>query len=115
MKHNLNEIYAANVFGKPSIHLDALNPPVAKGQEVINEREQVINTYLPARMHVKKGSTQQAQAQRNSLKEKYEANNVESQFVTFLESYFQSNRSSNLRNIEEVIEDMYSYHRETQQ
>jgi len=115
MSKKLDSVYESSVFGKPSIHLDALEQPKASGQQVISERETVINTYLPSRFHTKKGQPQQKSS--GSLREKYTAKSgpdVEKQFISFLESYFTANRHIQLESVEHVMEDMYSFLKENQ-
>ncbi len=119
MKNSLDKIYEGKVFGKPSIHLDSLEPEPTTRQHKASEREQVINTYLPERFHTKKAPLKNNVQPKpgNSLKEKYESKsmpNVEKEFINLLESYFSSNRHTQLNNLEEVMEDMYAFLKENQ-
>lgn len=119
MKNSLDKIYEGHVFGKPSIHLDPLEAPPTSGQQKVSDREQVINTYLPERFHVKKTPINNSPSKKTgtSLKEKYSAKatpDIEKQFINLLESYFSSNRHNELNNLEEVMEDMYAFLKENQ-
>lgn len=116
MSKKLDSVYESTVFGKPSIHLDNNEQPKVSGHQVLSERENVINTYLPARFHVKKGQPPQQKSSR-SLREKYTAKSgpdVEKQFISLLESYFTTNRHIQLESVEQVMEDMYSFLKESQ-
>ena len=116
MSKKLDSVYESNVFGKPSINLDKNEQPRVSGQQVLSERENVINTYLPSRFHTKKGQPPQ-QKSSGSLREKYSAKtdpNVEKQFISLLESYFSTNRHTQLESVEQVMEDMYSFLKENQ-
>jgi hypothetical protein len=119
MKNSLDKIYEGKVFGKPSIHLDSLEAEPTTRQHKTSEREQVINTYLPERFHTKsaplKNNVQVKSS--NSLKEKYQSKsmpNIEKEFISLLESYFSSDRHTQLNNLEEVMEDMYAFLKENQ-
>jgi hypothetical protein len=119
MKNSIDKIYESSVFGKPSIHLDPLEAAPTTGQKKTSEREQVINSYLPERFHTNKTpfSNNVSKNTGTSLKEKYKANaspDIEKQFINLLESYFSSNRHTQLGNLEEVMEDMYSFLKENQ-
>lgn len=119
MKNSLDKIYEGSVFGKPSIHLDPLEAAPATKQKKVSERDQVINTYLPERFHVNKTPISNIVSKKTStsLKEKYNASatpDIEKQFIGLLESYFSSNRHAQLNNLEEVMEDMYSFLKENQ-
>ena len=118
MSKKLDSVYESSVYGKPSIHLDALEQPKATGQQVVSEREAVINTYLPSRFHTKKAQNNpQSRSNGSSLREKYSAKSgpdVEKQFISLLESYFTTNRHTQLESVEQVMEDMYSFLKENQ-
>jgi len=113
MSKKLDSIYESNVFGKPSIHLDALEQPKSSAQQKTSDREVVINTYLPERFHTKKNIISNTSKQ--SLGEKYNKRNtpdVERQFISLLENYFTTNRHLQLESVEQVMEDMYSFLKE---
>jgi hypothetical protein len=119
MKNSIDQIYESSVFGKPSIHLDPLEAAPTSGQKKTSERDQVINSYLPERFHTKKSPINNPSSKKTgtSLNEKYKANaspDIEKQFINLLESYFSSNRHAHLGNLEEVMEDMYSFLKESQ-
>jgi hypothetical protein len=40
--------------------------------------------------------------------------NIEKEFISLLESYFSSDRHTQLNNLEEVMEDMYAFLKENQ-
>lgn len=111
MKNNLDQIYEGSVFGKPSIHLDPFDAPPASNQQKLSERQAVINTYLPERFHVKTNNTTQ---KHTSLREKHSSKKVDPDMVTFLESYFSTDRMNKFNGVEQILEDMYSFLKENQ-
>jgi|GEM_PF-1494733 len=115
MSNKLDEIYGARVFGKPSIHMDPFEAPPASRAAKLTEREAVINTYLPERMHVKTASNTPQASQKTSLREKYQKNqNTDSSMIMFLEGYFKTNRMDQFNAVEEILEDMYAFLKENQ-
>jgi hypothetical protein len=114
MKNNLDKIYEGAVFGKPSIQLDP-HEGQRVPQDIVSEREHVINTYLPARFHTNKNKKVLPE-QKSTLREKFESksNNLDQKVVIFLESYFKTERMSEFNSLDEILEDMYAYLHENQ-
>jgi hypothetical protein len=115
MKDQLDNIYGAKVFGKPSIQLDPLENTRLTSEQKLSERQTVINTYLPERFHVKNNQTNTNKSNnRQTLKEKHISKGTSTSMITFLESYFQTNRMEAFENVDEILEDMYAFLKENQ-
>ena len=117
MKNSLDKIYEGSVYGKPSIHLDALEPERVSSATKTSDRETVINTYLPERYHTKSKQGNNSKSTSKSLAENYKKGkgpDVEGEFISLLKGYFDTNRHLQFESVEQVMEDMYSFLKENQ-